>query len=962
MQRCSFCQPQEGTELNIPLSTYRLQLIPGPVEEELQGIIDYLDNLGIKGIYASPVFRCRPGSKSGYDITDHRHIDDRPGGLKGIERASAAAAGRGLSWIQDLVPNHMALDGYNSILMDVLEYGRYSYYRDYFDIDWEHPESALTGRLMVPLLGKHYEICLADSEITIKFTAKGYSAVYYDLRLPLAIESYPFLLLFSQNMEAGRDKWAEDRKKILKTYVDPFRGNMQDKKILADIILRLHSFTSASSKRKRHIQGNSIKASLWRLYCHNKLFKEMLDNGLRTINGIKGKPGTFASMDRLLSMQRFALAHWKQSENIIDYRRFFTINDLICLSAEKKEVFSHTHKLAAELLEKKVFTGFRIDHIDGLHDPRAYLERLRKISKDAYMVVEKILAPREEIPAGWPVHGTTGYDFLNHCNNIFCDRKNSAVFDRLYRDFTGLKIPYDRLLYRSRMEILRGHMSGDVDNLAKLLENKASRHMQDNDLPPKMLREALIQIMAAYPVYRTYAGKKYWRRQDISIIEEACSRAVQAEPGLEREIRLVRENLLPGGRSDFIMRLQQFTGTVSAKGVEDTVFYRYNRLISLNEVGGDPQDFGEDIEKFHGFNLRKSRSSNCRFSLNTTSTHDTKRGEDARARINVLSEMPDAWHKRSGQWKNINDQFSFVRDGRRIPDANMEYFFYQTLLGAYDTGEETHEEFLKRIIACMVKAARENKTHTSWKEIDRVYEEALISFISQVMDRRNRAFWRSFMAIFREVSFYGVFNSISQVILKSASPGIPDFYQGSELWDFSLVDPDNRRKVDFQKRIRLLEEIKAVPQEKTLDYLKQLLLEGDSRIKLYIIFRLLEQRNSSPEIFLNGKYIPLKAAGLARDNIIAFARIQGERILIVMVSRFLSGLVRPGHLPAGKKVWKDTVLCLEDIPLKGNTAKDIISGEEYDISGILKKGGGDPILIYRVFKHFPFAVLDISKY
>jgi (1->4)-alpha-D-glucan 1-alpha-D-glucosylmutase len=601
----------------------------------------------------------------------------------------------------------------------------------------------------------------------------------------------------------------------------------------------------------------------------------------------------------------------------INYRRFFCVNGLISLKVEDEHVLNHTHGLIFDLIERRIVTGLRIDHVDGLYDPASYLHKVRCRAPAAYIVIEKILDLNEDLPPLWPIQGTTGYDFTNYVNELFCQKENERAFSRIYVGVTGLKNSYEDVVRENKKLMIQEDMASDVHNLAQLLKKISSRDRHGSDITLTALQRALTEVLAVFPVYRTYINQVVVPDDDRKYILAAVDRARANFPALLHGFAFVRRFLLldfPDYISEeekhewlhFAMKFQQLTGPVMAKGVEDTTHYAYNRLLSLNEVGGQPGHFGCSLEEFHSFNTKKRDL--WPDSLNATSTHDTKRGEDARARINVLSEMPDEWQENIRKWIKINSGKKKRLQGFAIPDRNDEYFLYQILIGAWPFSDVEYPEFIERIKRYIVKAVREAKVHTAWLKPDTEYENAYISFAEKILARsKSNAFLKEFIPFCKRVSHYGMLNSLSQTLIKITSPGVPDFYQGSELWDLSLVDPDNRRPVDFEKRRAMLACIRE-QDDADIGRLVQDLLSTreDGKIKLFLIYRSLKAKKGNRQIFRSGVYLPLESAGRLRNHVIAFAWRYEHQWALIIAPRFLSHLVQEGEFPLGRQVWRDT--------------------------------------------------------
>jgi (1->4)-alpha-D-glucan 1-alpha-D-glucosylmutase len=920
--------------MDIPSATYRLQLNSNFPFKKVKEIMSYLLELGISHVYASPIFKARKGSLHGYDIVDPRQINHELGTREEFEELTAQLKDHGLGWLQDIVPNHMAFDAENEMLMDVLENGPRSPFFKYFDIAWDHPYTSMKGRLLAPFLGKFHGEAIEEGEIRIRYDATGFKVIYYGVSFPLRIESYTHLLTHG----------LEELKKKL-------GGKHPDFIKLLGILYVLKTLSSQEGGEEGYDQVTFVKGTLWEVYTQNEVVRRFIDGNLDAFNGER-----VSLLDHLLAEQLFRLSFWKVATEEINYRRFFTVNDLISLRMDDEEVFNHTHTLIFKLLRDGRITGLRVDHIDGLYDPRAYLERLRKEDKDIYTVVEKILAPGEELPLSWPVQGTTGYDFLNYLNRLFCKSENEKPFNRVYASFTGFKDTFDDLVTEKKRLILGKHMAGDVDNLAHQLKDISSRDRYGSDITLYGLKRALVEVMASFPVYRTYLSKEDSRETDRACINEAVEKAREGQPGLTYELDFVERFLLTPWRDDlsqeernerlgFIMRFQQFTGPLMAKGFEDTMLYVYNRLISLNEVGGSPGLFGIRLNQFHDFNSR--RMNHWPHSLNATSTHDAKRGEDVRARLNVLSELPHEWEERLKTWSRINRKKKRKVRGFEVPDRNDEYFLYQTLIGAYPLGKEDRLEFGDRMKHYILKAVREAKVHTAWLKPDAEYENAFLSFLDEILVPGN-PFLEAFIPFLTKIAHFGIFNSLSQTLIKMTSPGVPDFYQGSELWDLNLVDPDNRRPVDFMKREAILKEIKRRAKADVPNLIRELLsAREDGRVKFFLIHRVLAARRERSHLFREGIYLPMDSVGFYKEHIVAYARRKENQWAVTVAPRFLTTLVDEGEDPLGEERWKDTRLVLpEEAPERW---MDAVTGKKIE--------GGKDLLVGEILKLFPVALL-----
>jgi (1->4)-alpha-D-glucan 1-alpha-D-glucosylmutase len=920
--------------MRIPVATYRIQFNHSFDFQAAKKISPYLAELGISDIYASPIFRARKGSLHGYDVVDPCQINPELGGVEDFDELIRELHNYGMGWIQDIVPNHVAYDYENWMLMDVLENGESSEYLHFFDVDWDHPCESIRGKLLAPFLGRFYGKSLEDGEIQLKYGADGLSVNYYHLTLPLKIESY--IDLFTHRLSALKRELGGDHPDFIK---------------LLGILYVLKTLSTVEEMDERYDQITFIKRTLWELYTGNPETKRFIDANVQTFNGEKDNPESFNLLDHLLSEQLFRLSFWKVATEEINYRRFFNINELICLRVEDEDVFDRMHALIFQLIEEGKVSGLRIDHIDGLYDPTNYLKRLQERTGDVYVIVEKILGTEEELPSFWSMQGTTGYDFLNYLNGIFYKKKSEKQFNRIYSDFTGFKTDYDDLVCAKKRLILGKHMAGDVDNLAHLMKGIVARYRHGSDITLHGLKRTIVELMTQFPVYRTYINSEVSRESDPSYIKEAVKRSIERAPDLLNELDFIERFLLLDFEDyltreekeqwiHFVMRFQQFTGPLMAKGFEDTVLYVYNRLLSLNEVGGSPDRFGTSLKEFHSLN--RKRGTLYPHSLNATSTHDTKRGEDVRARINVLSEIPDEWGRSIKRWNELNRGKKRTVNGKNVPDGNDEHFLYQTLIGAFPFYESEYPAFIERVKDYIIKAVREAKVRTAWLKPDTEYEDAYISYVGEILQpSEENQFLKEFLPFQRKVAYYGIFNSLSQTLIKITSPGVPDFYQGTELWDLNLVDPDNRRPVDFEKRISLLRDIMDTPHKELLA------TREDGRIKLFLIQRVLQARKDRAEVFQGGSYLPIEVGGRFKEHIVAFARNHGDRWAITIAPRLLTALVKEGELPTGKQVWDDTHILLP----KGSPAlwKDAITTR-----GIK---GRETLLIGDVLEHFPVALL-----
>lgn len=929
--------------MRIPVATYRVQFTADFRFDSAYKIVPYLAKLGISDLYASPIFKARAGSSHGYDVVDPTQLNPELGTEESFEALVQQLQHQQMGWLQDIVPNHMAYDSRNQWLMDILENGPSSNYVDYFDIAWNSPFDGNQEPILVPLLGNFYGECLENGEIQLCYDESGLSVHYNDLRIQLNIESYATLVthnLGSLAKTLGRNH---------PTFVR-----------LLGILYSLKGISSEVTGKQRQDQTEFVRSLLWELYSDQAEVKAFIDANIQTFNGEVGHPESFDLLDNLLTNQHFRLAYWKVGAEEMNYRRFFTVNELISVKVEEIKIFHATHALIFKLVEAGKFTGLRVDHIDGLYNPSEYLERLTEKVGDTYITVEKILQPGEDLP-DWPIQGTSGYDYLNYVNGVFCQSESQTQFDQIYTRFTGQTMPIEELIAQKKQIILDKNLAGDVDNLAMLLKKISGRYRYGNDFTVNSLRRALSEVLIRFPIYRTYTTADGVLAADRPYIERVIQAAQDHAPLLKNELNFIEKLLLleyDTGLSQsekdqwlyWVMRVQQYTGPLMAKGVEDTALYVYYRLLSLNEVGGDPAQFGLDLTEFHRFN--QHRQARWPLAMSATSTHDTKRGEDVRARINVLSEIPTDWQQQVGHWHELNQAHKTKHRQITCPDTNDEYALYQTIVGALPfeaaSNESELERFRDRVKGFMLKAIREAKVHTDWLHNNKIYEDSCLKFIDAILTpSEQNSFLPTLYPFQQRIAHYGVLNSLSQTLLKIITPGIPDFYQGSELWDLSLVDPDNRRPIDFSLRQTYLEEITTrilgdIP-TLTTDLLSS---PADGRIKLFLTLQLLAARTAYRSLFQDGTYHPLEVTGPYKNHVIAFARQQADSTLIAIAPRFCTSLVQPGDYPLGEQVWQNTAI---QLPLEHKSWKNLITAQPLNASSQISVG--------EALQHFPVALL-----
>jgi (1->4)-alpha-D-glucan 1-alpha-D-glucosylmutase len=927
--------------MRIPAATYRLQFTPEFGFGQALRALPYLRDLGISDIYASPIFHARAGSLHGYDVVDPNRLNPELGSLEDFERLVGEARRLGLGWVQDIVPNHMAYDSRNQMLMDVLENGPASRYADFFDIQWNHPYESMKGKVLAPFLGRFYGECLEDGDIILRYDQNGLSVRYFSLTLPVNIEAYSDVL--SDDLAALRTRLGASDLDFIK---------------LLGILYTLKNI--APERIERTDQIVFVKRVLWELYNSSGEIKQHVDCSLAKFNGAKGRPETFNSLDRLLAQQWYRLSFWKVAAEELDYRRFFNINELISLRMEDEKVYRHTHALILKLVGEGKFTGLRVDHVDGLYDPLGYLRWLRRDCRDAYLTVEKILGFQEELPAVWPVQGTSGYEFLNHVNGIFCDRRQRGPFSQIYKRFSGIETTCAALTVEKKRLIIGKYMAGDIEALAFLLKNVSSRDRHAVDVTLYGLKRALVEVLAYFPVYRSYINGDQCGADDRRWLGIAVERAKTANAGLLFELQFIERFLMldftehlseeeKRDRIHFVMRFQQLTGPLMAKGFEDTTLYVYNRLLSLNDVGGDPDRFGVSIGEFHEFNRRRRALSP--HTMSATATHDSKRGEDMRARLNALSELPQEWEAQLKSWSKINRPKKRRIRGSEVPDRNDEYFLYQTLIGSYPAGAPHDGMYLERLKAYLVKAVREAKVHTEWLKPDLAYEEAFVDFAGTIlsMSAENR-FLEEFRPFVHRVAHRGMLNSLGQTLIKIVAPGIPDIYQGTEYWDLSFVDPDNRRPVDFAGRQRALDQIKLAQSNDRLGSMHDLLAGWpDGRVKLFLLSQLLNFRRDHASLFAEGDYIPLRGDGAVDRQICAFARRRDRSWVVAIVPRLTAAMSGCAGMPLGNAAWGSSSLTLPGgAPRAWHNA---ITGAPVGASS------GKVLRLAEALEHFPVSLL-----
>lgn len=841
-----------------PVSTYRIQFHKGFTFSDLEKIIPYLSQLGVKTIYASPIFEAVPGSMHGYDVTDPLNINPEIGTLQQLRSISKKLQKLGIGWLQDIVPNHMAFHPNNRWLMDVLENGRESEYANFFDIFWDSPVH--NGKLMVPFLGKSLDEVIANKELKVVWNEKP-MLDYFGQQYPLNRSSY--------ENNTGKDSWV--------------------KKVKEDA----------------------------------QLLKQVVED------------------------QYYELCFWQETDKRINFRRFFTVSSLICLNIQREEVFDRYHQLIKKLLDEGIFQGLRVDHIDGLYDPKTYLERLRELAgPETYIVVEKILEEGEQFPADWPVQGNTGYDFLSTVNNLFTSHESRKIFSNFYKSIETDHLPVHEQVFEKKRLILDNNMQGELENLRSLFTVlKLADDSETKNISPEIFKKAIAEILVRCPVYRFYGNSMPLNETESAAFNNLLIEAGKNIPELISVTEILGNCLLHKPRfSDedykqraliFYQRLMQFTGPLMAKGVEDTLMYTYNRFVDHNEVGDSPGSFGLNADKFHELMLQ--RQTLWPLSMNASATHDTKRGEDVRARLNVLSDLAEEWIAQVKQWQQL-DHSEKTND---LPDTNDEYFIYQTLIGAYPMPDQDEDDFENRLKEYLAKALREAKMHTNWAQPNEEYEQAAIKFAISLLNKQG-VFWKSFEAFHRRIADLGIINSLAQVLLKYTCTGMPDLYQGGELWDLSLVDPDNRRPVDYSLRQSFID--KHPNWEDLWDN------RHDGHIKQKLTAVMLKARLENADVFSQGEYVPLKIKGKYKEDILAFARhFNGKWYLSAVPLHFAAistDISEPAHFD-----WDDTRIVLpESAPFSW---KNLLTGK----AGYSARH----IPISEIFAEIPLAFLRLQQ-
>lgn len=964
----------------VPLATYRLQLNASFDFDAAREVLGHLAELGVSDVYTSPFLKARRGSEHGYDVTAHDEVNPELGGAAGLERYTLRMKALGLGQVFDFVPNHMGTGSDNAWWMDVLENGPGSPFAPFFDVDWHPHKAELEDKVLLPVLGDPYGQVLERGDLKVRYDVGAFFVDIPGDTLPVSPLTY---------------------EQVLQPMLSPLVETLGDED---DAVLELQSILTGlrhlpprterqrARVKERQREKEILKRRLSALVEGSAEVASALQVSLQRLNGQPGDPHSFDALHRLLEQQAYRLSFWRTAAEEINYRRFFDINDLAAIRMERPEVFAHTHTFLLGLVREQVVTGLRIDHPDGLWDPGGYFHALQRgcfvercrtqwrgdeasfaplvphlialwndevrdapgcaAARACYVLVEKILSRGETLPADWPVHGTTGYDFTVAVGALFTDPAGDVPLATTWTRFAGPQPAFDTLVYEKKKLVLDTSLASELSVLAWQLDKLSERDRHTRDFTLGSLHDALREVIACFPVYRTYVTETATRidERDRQAVMTAVRSASHRNAGVDASIfRFVRDVLLSeqpsGERRDFVLRFQQLTGPVMAKGVEDTAFYLWNKLVSLNEVGGEPERFSLDVPAFHRLNAeRQARWPHAMLAL---STHDTKRSADVRARIGVLSELCDEWDEVLPHLALATLDFKRDADGLLAPDRNEEYLLYQTVLGTlpFDgPGGDGHEAWVARLVDYMRKATKEAKVHTSWVNAAPEYDAAVEGFVKDAL-AVDSPLWRPLSGLAHSVAFHGAFSSLSQTLLQLTSPGVPDVYQGNESWDFSLVDPDNRRPVDYARlRTALADVMKNLGQP---GYAASLVEHfEDGRIKTLVVHAALQLRRRMPEAFgADAMYEPLEATGEQRDHVVAFTRAQGSKQLVTVAPRLTARLAGGRRAPPVGPIWTDTEVAVPD-----GQWRDVFTHETFRSRGSLP--------LHQMLAAFPVALLE----
>jgi (1->4)-alpha-D-glucan 1-alpha-D-glucosylmutase len=883
-----------------PVSTYRLQLHKGFTFDDAAAIAQYLYDLGVTHVYSSPYLQAAPGSMHGYDVVDHQRVNEELGGLAAHERFSKKLGENGLGQVLDIVPNHMAIGRENRFWWDVLENGAASRYASFFDIDWMPQEERLRDKVLVPILADQYGRVLESGGITVARAGSQFVVEAAGQTLPVAPTSLPAILA----------KAAVYSQSDTLSFLAASYGR-----------LPVPALDDRRTVLSRHRDKVVINSLLTRACGDDHSVCDAIDRAVRELNA------DHDSLDDLLNHQNYRLAYWKTADQQLGYRRFFDVNSLIGLRMERAHVFEETHALVLEWLRRGVLDGVRVDHPDGLRDPLGYFKRLREAAPEAWIIGEKILAAGEFLRTEWPIDGTSGYDFMNVALGLLVKPKGMEELRTVYGEFTGQPTEFPPLAHDRKLAVAQEALGSDVNRLTNLFVDVCENHRDQRDFTRAEVRRAIRELAACCAIYRTYVVPQEGSRgnemteEDKRIIGKMVQCAKDKRADIDPSLFDFFEQVLTlqvNGRleSEFVLRFQQFTSPVMAKGVEDTAFYCFNRLTAMNEVGGDPQRDGVTIEEFHAYQQTMQKTHPA--TMTTLSTHDTKRADDVRARLAVLSEIPHEFADAIARWSAMNDKYK----ASALPDRNSEYFLYQTLIGAWPIDGE-------RTKAYMQKAMREAKQQTSWVANNKAFEDAMNGFIDGILG--DKEFVAEVESMVGRVLLPGRINSLAQTLLKHTAPGVPDLYQGAEIWDLSLVDPDNRRPVDYGLRKKLLHQLQRLKPEQIVARM------DDGLPKLHVIHTCLCVRREHPEWFgAEAGYTAIKARGAKASHAVAYLR--GEHVFTLA----------PRHLMTlNGSSWGETT-----VRVPPGTWQNRLTGERIEIAGRDKT-----TLVAELLKEFPVALL-----
>ena len=950
-------------ECSIPVATYRLQFNADFRLSDARSLVEYLAKLGITDIYTSPILTSRKGSTHGYDVTDPTQIDPDIGTANDFEQLQNELMEHGMRLILDIVPNHMAASSENRWWMDVLENGSESVFAPYFDIDWHPPSRILEGNVLLPVLGRPFGETLDSGELRLVFDNGKFFVQYFDSIFPLIPRSYRRLL--------------KHRIDELKNVLSEDSPAFQEYSGILAALSSLSESTRSNSEAEKRVRLDAVRGRLQRLVADNSEIAAFVDENIAAFNGRPGDPASLCALEHLLGEQHFRLAYWQDANEGINYRRFFAISELVGIRVEDPLVFDATHDQIFHLCAKGAIRGLRVDHIDGLRDPVGYLNRLQERlaasqpheSGPPYVLVEKILSSKEALPEDWSVSGTTGYEYLNAANGLFVCPSGARRLEEIYFDFISKQMNFADVIYEKKKLVMNTLLRVEMRSLGRQLADLAAHDRYARDILRPELMDALIEVTACIPAYRTYIRNLDAPDAAKLMIESAIGEAGRRRSRLSstcfaflRDVLTLSNpsHILPDQREErlaFVMRWQQFTGPIVAKGLEDTALYVYYPLLSLNEVGGNPEPSKiRPREDF--FEFIRERQRRWPDSLNATSTHDTKLSEDIRARLNVLSEIPEEWAKEIAEWSKENEPHKQVVEGRKVPDANEEYLIYQAFTGIWPADRSELNSISERLQAYTTKAIREAMVHTRWTEPNTAHELSVRSFIQKILSPQdNSPFLDGVARFLQKVVYAGMINGLSQALLKIACPGVPDFYQGSELWNRHLVDPDNRRPVDFQIRTDALKALADSAHVETAGIASELLTQWpDGRVKLYMIWKALGCRRQHAALFREGEFIPLEAVGDQSHHIISFLRRHEKEQAVIVNPRWVANVPNRVGTTLARRFWRGTNLRLPRET--SNSWRNVFTTKPCDSR---LEGSNRFIAAGDLFADFPVALLVPSE-